>query len=180
MAELPLLRQMRLSDNDLFSFYELDALSTLPLTQLVIENNPILDLPFFTEYAVFRLPSLEKLNEVAVLDTLRKQATLLFGKPFGCDLLHQAIDSRLVGPLKSLWKTPTIRRIKGFCAPRLNYDIADSPPTENEAKDLLDLIVDEFFSYDTVAASPEKLSSVDAGMPTAHYPFHQTNQYSSV
>ena len=143
LREYSNLQVLKFSDNDFFSFYQIDTLSILALTELYVENNSICNQEHFRAYSIFRVPSLHIVNAISVSEDERSKAVSLFGEhlfsalcqtasthPYTHTHTHTHTSGVMltslplyasIAPLKLLWKKPSIRRIKGFCPPSLDY-----------------------------------------------------------
>lgn len=120
----PALRSLLFHNNDLHTFYQLDTLSVFAnLTDIDIAFNPIVEQqPNYRQYLLFRVPTLERTNGNAVAADTRSHALARFE------------------PLKSLWKTESIRRVQGFCPPTMILPAADDEQA-HRARTLVDDIV---------------------------------------
>jgi len=103
---LPNLKTLNFQWNNIHSFYQIDALSVIPHLNYVSfglsnNSNPIVKVPLYRSYAVFRL-SVLSLDGARVLDSERKQAAARFSA------------------LKAQWKNRKILKTKGFCPPMLD------------------------------------------------------------
>eukprot|EP00474_Spongospora_subterranea_P011270 CRZ11728.1 hypothetical protein [Spongospora subterranea] len=100
---IPQLKRFSFQENDIHTYYQIDTLSVFyGLCEMEILSNPLNDsLPDYRMYLIFRVPSLQHINSVAVDADERSKALLLFE------------------PLKQLWKTESIRKTRGFCQPTM-------------------------------------------------------------